>query len=404
MTKIGNFTVITRPVTWEQAPKSCAMLGLRLAKIDIENFIDATNGAFQCSGPFSQSWVHSWNGDASGGSPLVLSTGSAVPGGAINLVTDGSVSRNAICEVSPEPVVKPRCGEHADEGHEHGSGCGCAGSRGLGCGCSRHGHHERKPVLHGKMKCLRCFCRNQVECPVLDGENLRPVVKNPTHHTASPAKPIASTPAKTHEKEHVAHHKDQAKEQKEDKKQMSHQKEQKPAEQKKESEIKDDKTAKALKAIGRFFHVQDTKDAGDEQVHDDGDAENIEGEDGEDGGEDDYYSDEDQEIEEVIFDQEEKNVAKGLPFPPQTCGSQCVCYACKDFEPERRRHHGRHHHSGRDHSHHDDEDVDDGDLMKKSAMQMKSMKAIASFDNMWHVSEDHHHDHDGQMKIQIQDL
>ena len=79
-----------------QAESACAMLGLRLARIDINNFMDATNAAFKCSGPFSQTWIKSWNGDEYGNKGIVLSTGSAAPGGAVNEVFDSEFGRNVL--------------------------------------------------------------------------------------------------------------------------------------------------------------------------------------------------------------------------------------------------------------------------------------------------------------------
>lgn len=133
--KIGNYTVITRPISHCQAEAACATIGLRMARIDITNFMDATMAAFKCSGPFSQTWVKSWNGDDYGDKGLVMSTGSAAPGGSINEVLDGEFGRNVMCEPADCEVKKPDCR-----------------------GCHRVERHRRKPRTCG---CQRCDCRER---------------------------------------------------------------------------------------------------------------------------------------------------------------------------------------------------------------------------------------------------
>lgn len=391
--KFGNFTVITRPVTWEQAPNSCAMIGLRLARINIENFMDATNAAFKCSGPFSQSWVHSWNGDAYGGKGLVLSTGNAAPGGAINEVVDCNTGRNVVCEVSDGPVKKPDCD------HDH-RGCHCGCNR-PGCQCGTNPTPRPEPVLHSKMKCLRCFCRRNAECPLQGGPSVVPVVPvGPTGVT-----PIVPVPSSTGRPTSTRGRPTQTPVVK-------------AAEQKKDTGAVEQKQAgaveKALNAVGRFIQIpkqkeqaQEKSGAFDKKEYDGEDEEDDEhhGE-GDDEGEEEEeeYEEEDQEdyeVEQVVFDNDAKSLEKGFPFMPETCGAQCVCYACKDYEPERHHHRRCHHH--RSHHHHRRvlERDEPNDELKKAAVQLQSLRQIVAFDETGKQIDQVDIDADQDLKIQI---
>ncbi len=377
-TKIGNFTMITRPVPLGQTAGACASIGMRVAQINIENFMDATKMAFQCSGPFSQSWVASWNGDSYGCRGLVLSTGSAAPGGAINEVSDGNVPRNVLCEVCDEKIEKPEC-----HGGHVAPDCGC--ERPSPCGCNRAGPVSVDPnALHGKMRCLRCFCRNSVPCPLLGGQgrgrnpgqqqgfggqeggshqgfggeqpsigqNIVPtVLPTSTGSGRDPSRPVG--PSNTGRGGRPT------------------------------GKI-ENKAIEALKAAGRFF-VADSKEIekkenGKKQKMDgDDDGEDydqmVEGQIDEDNLDDENedYGDEEYQIDQMEFDGE-----KGLPFLPGVCGSNCVCYACKDFV--QRHHHRRchrHHHHHR--CHHDLEEEKSKDN-KDAAVAMKALRSIVAFD------------------------
>lgn len=100
--KLNGFTIISTPVPFFAAAKACRSFGLRLADINIENFMDATNLAFQCSGAFSQTWVKSYWGNTYGGSCLAVSTGNAAPGGSINVPQSCEVTLPVLCQEGPE--------------------------------------------------------------------------------------------------------------------------------------------------------------------------------------------------------------------------------------------------------------------------------------------------------------
>lgn len=412
-TKCGNFTVITRPVTWDQAANSCAMIGLRLAHINIENFMDATKAAFQCSGPFSQSWVHSWNGDAYDGKGLVLSTGNAAPGGAINEVVDANSGRNVICEVSDEPVKKPDC-------HQGNRGCGCnrpeCPSR--PCGCGKNPIPRPEPVLHSKMKCLRCFCRRNVECPLQEGPTINPIrpirpirpvrptgfaapsrtgnnIVAPTSTRPSFQGPSFGRPSNTGGRPTS----------------MPTPPAKATDEQKEAGSVE-----KALKAVGRFIQLPYQQDQNqiqaqeknaevenkklDDEDEENGDEDHDDQDHDDEGHTDEEDEQEDYEVEQVIFDDDAKSLEKGFPFEPETCGAQCVCYACKDYEPER--HHHRRCRRRSRHNHHRvyerPQPIDD---LKKAAIQLKSLRQIVAFDETGKQVEQKTIDADQDLKIQI---
>lgn len=135
--KVGHYTVITRPIPHCQAEAACATIGLRMARIDINNFMDSTMAAFKCSGPFSQTWIKSWNGDDYRNKGIVLSTGSAAPGGSINEVLDGEFGRNVLCEPADCEVKKPECDECHPRRERH----------------RRRRRHHRKPRTCGCRHC-----------------------------------------------------------------------------------------------------------------------------------------------------------------------------------------------------------------------------------------------------------
>jgi len=80
------------------AMESCQKHGGVLADIDDANFLEAFAAAFKCDGPFSESWVNSWNGDHYRGACLIMSTGAMSGGGAINTPRDCCTPRHALCK------------------------------------------------------------------------------------------------------------------------------------------------------------------------------------------------------------------------------------------------------------------------------------------------------------------
>jgi len=115
----GEYVVVKTPVPRCQAEGVCQSLGMHLANIDINNFLDATTLAFQCAGPNSQSWVDDWNGDKYQGSCLVMSTGSAAPGGTINVPECCSTHLPVICQKKPllHPRIQYSCNSCKDSCH-----------------------------------------------------------------------------------------------------------------------------------------------------------------------------------------------------------------------------------------------------------------------------------------------
>lgn len=109
----GDFLVLDTKLPFHMAAKACHRIGMKLANIDIYNFLDSTDVAFRVSGPFSQTWIRSWNGDSYGknvdgnenraecgkdGACLVLSTGAYAPGGSINIPSNCNIPLNVLCQ------------------------------------------------------------------------------------------------------------------------------------------------------------------------------------------------------------------------------------------------------------------------------------------------------------------
>lgn len=204
----------------------------------------------------------------------------------------------------------------------------------------------------------------------------------------------------------------------------------------------------ALKALGRLLQIPQGEqkkkaDDGDDQDNgdNDDDGDNQDGDDdekngkghrkqkdgntGDDNGDDedddgDNQDDEDDfEIENIVFDEKTVGLEKSFPYDPQVCGAQCVCYACKDWVPERhchrrRRHcHSRHHrdrHCGcRRHSSHrlygsDHEGSGDEGDMKKVASQLQMLRQVVSLDADGKIIHELDPQQDQQLSIQVDDL
>lgn len=107
----SDLVVVNTRVPRCQAEQVCKSLGMHLANIDVNNFLDATTLAYQCSGANSESWVDDWNGVNYQGTCLVLSTGNAAPGGAINAPSCCSAHLPVICQKKPcsHPSVHYSC-------------------------------------------------------------------------------------------------------------------------------------------------------------------------------------------------------------------------------------------------------------------------------------------------------
>lgn len=133
----GDLVLVNTAVPRCHADAVCRSLGMHLANINVENFLEATTLAFNCHGAHSQAWVDDWNGDDYMGTCLVLSTGSAAPGGAINVPSCCSTRLPVICQKTPSshPSVQYSCNDCQKS-------CWCKESN---CKTCHHGKcHEEK--------------------------------------------------------------------------------------------------------------------------------------------------------------------------------------------------------------------------------------------------------------------
>jgi len=128
----SGFHIIQSPVPFSAAAAACRTFGMELADLDIYNFLEVTDLAFHCSGPFSQSWIRSYWGDTYGGSCLVLSTGNMSPGGAINVPVSCNTALPVVCRVTKgcqqPPARKPGCTCDFSSSSSSWSSCTCGSS------------------------------------------------------------------------------------------------------------------------------------------------------------------------------------------------------------------------------------------------------------------------------------
>jgi hypothetical protein len=92
----GDFFV-TPYISFFDADNVCQKYGGVLAELDNQTFLKATDVAFDCNGPYTESWIRSYNGDSHQDACLVLSTGSGASGGAVNLPANCRYRRRALC-------------------------------------------------------------------------------------------------------------------------------------------------------------------------------------------------------------------------------------------------------------------------------------------------------------------
>lgn len=130
--ELNGLKVVNTRVPFHEAAGVCKSIGMKLADIDIYNFMDATNLAFQCSGPFSKSWIGSyWHNDYCG-KALALYTGSAAPGGSINVPACDSERLPVICQAT--------CHHHSSSSSDSCSESSSSSSS-SSSHCHRHRHH-----------------------------------------------------------------------------------------------------------------------------------------------------------------------------------------------------------------------------------------------------------------------
>ncbi|PJF16620.1 hypothetical protein PSACC_03634 [Paramicrosporidium saccamoebae] len=96
----GEFFIVPSAVPREAAGPLCAANGGELAKLTSADMEKASVVAFQCSGPNSESWIEEYEVKPPGGACLVISTGSAAPGAAINVPNDCQKHLFPLCRVS----------------------------------------------------------------------------------------------------------------------------------------------------------------------------------------------------------------------------------------------------------------------------------------------------------------
>ena len=161
--ELSGLTLIKTSVPYCQAQEACRTFGMYLAEIDIANWVDATSVAFQCNGPFTSSWIRSWNGDlylsneSAGGSGtvpignntakacLTLDTGNSLPGGAVTVPASCEITYPVLCQRQPnKDALEPQ----QEEKKEQHCGCQCDHCRHStnehGYKPHHHNHHRRR--------------------------------------------------------------------------------------------------------------------------------------------------------------------------------------------------------------------------------------------------------------------
>jgi hypothetical protein len=113
----SEFVILKERLPYAQAECACNQLHLKLADLNIRNFLDASYELWHELGASKHAWVRSWNGDKYGeGTCLALWTGSSGPNGAI--------AQPVSCE-ERIPVVcqKPHCPACPCKQEQHGCHC-----------------------------------------------------------------------------------------------------------------------------------------------------------------------------------------------------------------------------------------------------------------------------------------
>lgn len=129
--ELNGLKVVNTPVPHHKAAGVCKALGMKLADIDIYNFLDATTLAFECAGAFSASWIKSYWKDDYNGAHLALYTGNSAPGGSINVPGSCEEHLPVICQ-----AIKPE------------EECGCESSSSSSWSSCSYANHD----------CVCCEC------------------------------------------------------------------------------------------------------------------------------------------------------------------------------------------------------------------------------------------------------
>lgn len=144
-----GLALVNTHVPFCEAAKVCHSYDMDLANLDIFNFLDATDVAFQCAGAFSQSWINSWSENSYGHSCLALSTGVSAPGGAINIPDSCNKKLPVLCQARKSPCGWDKPCHH--DRHHHDDHCSKPESSSDSSCSSRDRHHH-----HRKQPCNRC--------------------------------------------------------------------------------------------------------------------------------------------------------------------------------------------------------------------------------------------------------
>ena len=146
----GDFFV-TPKVPFCEAASACHEQGGYLAELNNGNFLRATEVAFYRNGAFTESWVRSFDGDSHHDACLMLSTGAAAPGGAVNVAADCNRRRHALC-------IRKECGKGPKED------CKCdKKDRKCRKDCKCHKKCHPRPPHPPRERCgCNCNCRRTV--------------------------------------------------------------------------------------------------------------------------------------------------------------------------------------------------------------------------------------------------
>jgi hypothetical protein len=119
----SDFVLIDTNLPFVQAECACNQLGLKLADLNITNFLDASSELWQALGARKHAWIRSWNGDVYEEEDcLALWTGSTGPNGAIAVPQSCEQRKPVLCQKKPRRhcPCKPEAHDcHCHHHHHH---------------------------------------------------------------------------------------------------------------------------------------------------------------------------------------------------------------------------------------------------------------------------------------------
>jgi hypothetical protein len=127
--ELNGLKVVNTPVPHHKAAGVCKALGMKLANLDIYNFLDATTLAFECAGAFSATWINSYFKDNYNKACLALYTGNSAPGGSVNVPACCDEHLPVLCQA----ITEDDCG---CEESSSSSACSYANHDHVCCECS----------------------------------------------------------------------------------------------------------------------------------------------------------------------------------------------------------------------------------------------------------------------------